>query len=477
MTLIVTMKDMELDNELLPSGKKFDQAESPILSPYKLEVAAHGWQFLNSQGNISLLKTLQKIHEGDVEKTSPMDGNPTPNSLPPELNRFLFSDHASHLLKLEELEQYIAFSKQNITMIDATDTSGKTLYDFIPKESQKEIEDQLIRLSSTTNIKKALRADINSLAPLLWEDHKKIKAQLIPTLNLETKELFLGANASKKTTQDFENFLQEPDSLNIQEVSELVCLEKCRVAMAALTSSPKNKKEKEAEAKMLLGEDYPLLEAQMNHLQDVLQKDWNLANQTHADGQLTQPIIPSSGVELFCPKILSRMKNGPSADQIKTMDECFASVAYRKTDTDSPEFTNNSKVAFLLSSMNVLEQGTRGRSLNRLLTPPEIMGTDITSPNESSTELPDFDAEPNSNENSIPHSDSTTSKLKKLKGGEETLKKGILNVLQGSSKKVLAYGGALSLKHLSGAWKEAGPDMDDFVRKIKTADGDIDHSL
>ena len=455
---------MDLNHELSPTPKKDKGAPTPApFSPQELEVASHGWQVISSQGNLSLLRTLQEIHKSNLEQKQPMDGISPEPSEPSELKRFLLSDHDSHFLKLEELKQYIEDAQRSVSLLDETDHTGARLYDFIPEDAREEIEAQLQRLSNPENIKKSLQTDINSLAPDLWEDHQNIKKALETESARESSALLLGNNPSEKNKERLQALLAEETSQEIQEVSELVCLEKCRVALAALNASPRSLQKKTQEAQMFLGNDFSLLSAQTKHMEALLQKDWETAlNGDWAEG--VQPIInPTQGKALICPEILAKMES-PSEYQIKILEDMYSNMAYRKDKTSSPEKDEDTKIAFLLASMGLLEEGKKARSLQKM----EVIEKNLA------IETPD-----NPEEETLDPLDPLDDlhKLRRVKSREEELKRGLIKTLKGVGHKALAYGATASLHKLKHAWDENDPKVQEFIQHIQKADGQIDHPL
>jgi hypothetical protein len=459
---------MDLEHELSPTPKKDQGPPSPTPRNVKqLEFASHGWQVVSSQGNLSLLRTLQEVHKTNLEKNHPMGGDSPEPPEPPELKRFLLSDHDSHFLKLEELKQYIADAQRSVTLLDETDHSGAKLYDFIPEEAREEIEAQLQRLSSPENIKKSLQTDINSLAPELWEDHKKIKKALTKEHCQESEALLLGKTTSEKNRERLQALLTDEKSQEIQEVCELVCLEKCRVALAALTASPKSLQKKTQEAQTFLGNDFALLSAQTKHMEALLQKDWQTALEGDW-GEGVPPIInPTQGKSLICSEILSKMES-PSEFQIKILEDMYSTMAYslpsRQDKAYPKEQEEDNKIAFLLASMSLLEEGKKARSLQKMETlEQEILLENPDSPEKDEEETLD------------PLDD--LHKLRRVKSREEELKRGLIKTLKGVGHKALAYGATASLHKLKHAWDENDPKVQEYIQHLQKADGQIDHTL
>lgn len=454
---------MDLDHELSPTPKK-DQGPPPLkpINAKQLEVASHGWQVISSQGNLSLLRTLQEIHKSNLE---------TPEGLtdlePPELKRFLLGDHDSHFLKLEGLKQYINDAQQSVALLDETDRSGATLYDFIPEEAREEIEAQLQRLSKPENIKKTLQTDINSLAPSLWEEHKKTKKDLAKEQCQESEALLLGKNTSDKNKERLKDLLADEKSQEIQEICELVCLEKCRVALAALTAPTKSLQKKTQEAQTFLGSDFALLSAQTKHMEALLQKDWETALKEGL-GEGVPPIMnPTQGKDLICPEMLSRM-DSPSENQIKMLEDMYSSMAYslpsRKDKMSPREQEEDNKISFLLASMSLLEEGRKARSLQKIETLEQEMLLETP-------ESPEKEEE----ESLDPLDD--LHKLRRVKSREEELKRGLLKTLKGVGHKALAYGATASLHKLKSAWDETDPKVQEYIQHLQKADGQLDHVL
>jgi hypothetical protein len=449
---------MDLDNELRPTPKKDKgAAKTAELTPQQIEHIAQGWQVLSNQGNLSLLRTLQEMHKEFLEKKTPMDSveqEPLENS---ELKNFLFSDIDSPFLKREDLKKYIEDAQQSVSIIDQTDTSGAKLYDYIPEEQQQEIEAQFERLSDTTNIKEALEKNINSLAPNVWEEHKKMKEELFGANVKESEALLLGPNTSEATREQLKDLLADQASQNIHEISELTCLEKCRVAMAAITANPKNKLKKEQEAEMFLGKDYTLLAAQVKHMENMLEKDWQAAVQGNlAEGK--EPVInPTGGKDLICPEILSKMKS-PSKNQIKILEDMYTNMAFRKKGVYDPENERDTKVSFLLGSMSLLEEGRRSNALEKMESLKQEMLQD--------REIPQEEEEPENTHNQ------NLKKLHRMKGAEEAIKKGFLTGVKGLLSKASPVIMGYTLRKSQAAYKEQHEA--EYLDHLKKAHGTLD---
>ena len=444
---------MELNPEISPLKTK-----SNPLSTSELDLGMYGWMVVNTQGNLSLLRTLKEIHkEGEQNMDLPAQNQP-----PSELKKFLMSDHDSPFLKLETLKSYLESAQQNVSIIDETDSSGKCLYDFIPDEEKQNLQSQLESLSDISNIKETLETNIQALAPEIWEDHKKIKKALRKENQQELESLLLGQEGD---TEKNKNSLKEitQNSQEMQEVSEMICLEKCRVALNAISADTKNREEKEHEAELFLGADYPLIKAQVLHLEKCMERDWETALKCDwAEGISPSIINPTSGVDLLCPEILSKMKE-PSAEQIKALEDFYCNMALKKTEKESVPEKENERIAFLLGSMTVLEESKKAKFMNKILSLEDEINPEL----EKDSTKPDVEKE------------NELARLQRYLEARKKIKSGILQVMLGIKNKgtaaVMGYFMKEAQMLTKGQYGQSGQER--LVKTLKEVNGQIDQVI
>lgn len=341
-----------------------------------LVIASLAGDVVSSQGNIAVLDYMKQLHLESESRRSPMDGPETTDSPISGIEAFFLSDHTSHLSKIASLEDQLEKSQRAVQILDETDFSGKTLYDFVPTEMKDELENQLNSLKERANIRESVESEVGAFCGEIWDDYKRTKSKTEPDRKILRETLLLGPDAPKKEKKDLDAASKTFDE--IETLGELIGLEKARLVMRALNANTKEFPEKAADAEKILGSDFGLICAQVAHMEDTLQKDWE--DPTARDGI----IDPTQGKSLLCTEILNRMeplkdKDGkPTAEknasdeQIKSLEDAYMDAASRKTNSELPRDRTNRKIAFVLAAMQVMELGKRARVGNLLKTVREL---------------------------------------------------------------------------------------------------------
>jgi hypothetical protein len=404
-----------------------------------------------------------------LEKSKPMDG-PSLEENPSELKAFLKSDHSSPFLKRESLKESILAAQQAASFIDETDTSGQSLYDFLPVGEKEILKASLETLNNPEIIKETLETNLNALAPNLWEDHKEIKKELAKTQTTLIETLLLGENATEKEKAAMKDMLKQ--SKGIQETSEMTCLEKCRIAFSALNAPSKAKEEKEQEATQFLGEDYPLLKAQILHMEKCLKKDWEKSCAENSQEGISPSILnPTSGKALICPEILAKMQS-VSEEQIQMLEDAYSNMAFRKEEENNPEEAENERISFMIGAMTLIEQGKKAKYINKI----QGMEKEAPSPTiedlDNQEEEPDHKPEKNAKTNRI--RDSIEAREKAMK----RIKNALLQAMAGTKKMGIALATGHATKEVDrlvhGLYGTRGQET--LVQQVQEAHRGLDHA-
>jgi hypothetical protein len=346
---------MEIPDDGLKRTKKSERRDiRPDEASLLIGEAAAG--IVGSQGALNILNHVQKMLLESDEIRRPSDGAPNPEAEITEIERFIKTDHPSHLLKVAELERFIEIAKQSTKIIDETDASGSALWDFISEDDRDEITRQLEGLKSTAALKDALETEMSSLCSETWSAHKMAKAGSERDRFERLENLLLGPEASLKDKAEMKS--HKTTLLKAEELYEMLGMEKIRLVMTAETATKEDALQKSKDAYEVLGEDFYLIRNQMAHLEKCLEMDWLKC--IPEEGIRT----PLSGKELISPEILNRMRGEPSEEQIKALEEAYQWMAFKRSPGMDGRDKTAEKTAFCLASMQVLELGKKSKYIN-----------------------------------------------------------------------------------------------------------------
>jgi hypothetical protein len=323
-------------------------------------VAETAGGLIGAQGSLNVLNHIKEIFlNEDNNRRSNL-----PNIYPPldtpesELEKFIKADYPSHLLKVAELESFINMSKQGTKIIDETDVSGASLWDYIEPEVQDEILSQLEGLKSTAALKDSLKTELESLVSGTWESHKETKSGTENQRFEHYEAMLLGKDPKIKDKRDLRSI--KDDILKAEEVHEMLTFEKMRMVMATTTCPLEEKPLKESEAFDVMGEEFALIKSQMEHLEKMMETDW--AKCIPEDGI----IDPAKGESLICPEMATRLEGNASQEQIKALEEAYVTMAGKRFPGTNGRDKLAEKTAFCLASMQFLELGKKAKFMNAM---------------------------------------------------------------------------------------------------------------
>jgi hypothetical protein len=346
---------MDMPDHEMKRTKKSDKRDlRPDEASLIIGEAAAG--IIGSQGALNILTHVQKMFLDADEVRRPADGAPNPDAEITEIERFIKADHPSHLLKVAELERFIEIAKQSTKIIDETDTSDTSFWDFISEDDREEITRQLEGLKSTAALKDALESEMSSLCSETWELHKNSKVDSEKERYERLENLLIGPDAPTREKAELKSL--KGTLLKTEELYEMLGMEKIRLTMSASLAPKEERPQKEKEAYEVMGEDFYLIKNQMDHLTKCLESDWLKC--IPEEGIRT----PLSGKELLCPEILSRMEGEPSEAQIKAIEDAYQWMAFKRTTTDTSRDKTAEKTAFCLGAMQLLEMGKKSKYIN-----------------------------------------------------------------------------------------------------------------
>lgn len=356
-------------------------------------IASLAGELVASQGQISALSYMRARHLESEERRSPMSGpkkSEKSTATPEGIEAFLISDHASHLSRIVGLEDQLAKSRRSVEIIDETDFSGRSLYDFIPEDVKTDLHNQLTSLKTRASIQTSVEGELGAFCGEIWDDYRSGKEKTTKERKKLTEVLLLGPDASPKDRKDLQHCSKELGE--VETMGELVGLEKVRLVVRALTAGPKDYDEKAADAERILGPEFSLIKAQVAHMEATLEMDWSKA----ADGEVI--LNPTGGKDLVCDAVKSKMERIPDKDgnptedrkigddQVKTLESAYIDAAARKEDSEGPRDRSNRKISFILAATEMLEIGKKARMANILKTVRELDNPEFEIGDESSPE-------------------------------------------------------------------------------------------
>ena len=366
-------------------GTRLPIAEGDII------VSSMAGELLTSQGSVSALAFMRERHlESEGKRVPGSETGPDGTKIMRGRNEtgqsgieaFLSSDHKSHLSRVVELEEQIAKTQRAVEIIDETDFSGRTLYDFIPDEVKADLNNQLVSLKDRASIKTSVEGEISSICGDLWEDYRTGKDKSKKENQKLTETLLLGPNPSPEERKDLKSCSKEVEE--VEQLGELIGLEKVRLMVRALTATTKDYNTKAAEAEKILGPEFQLIKEQVTHMEQSLEMDWARAEET---GKAI--INQTEGQDLVADSIKARMepvldKNGNptnerkfSKEQLAVLDSAYENATARKTDSESPRDRLNRKITFVLAAAEMVELGKRAKMANLLKTVRELDNPEI----------------------------------------------------------------------------------------------------
>ena len=291
----------------------------------------------------------------------------------------------SHLVKTETLRKEVERSKRSLKFIDETAPDG-ALYDYIPTELKKEIEEQLESMSNLETIQKVLEDEISTNCGDLWSEYKAVRTQTADT-NYKTAEILLlgpepeeqegvDHTLDKDNRKDLQKVRKQIDQL--QTIGDLMALEKASIAIQALTASPKDYPTKKMEAEQILGAEFGMIEAQVRHMEDMMEKDLANCNQELGPmGNQTQ------GMDLISEDMRRRIvpfKEGDeptlTQEQLDILNKTYEQEILAADPNESRETKMNRKVNFALAACEVIAIGKENLLANALKQIREIPAMD-----------------------------------------------------------------------------------------------------
>lgn len=307
---------------------------------------------VGTQGTLNILRHVQKTFLENDGKRRPK-GISNEDAPITEIEKFVKTDHPSHLLKVAELEKFIEIAKQSTKIIDETDISGATIWDYISEDDKEEISRQLEGLKSTAALKDSLEAEMSSICYETWESHKDAKSGSEKERYERLENLLLGPEPSTKEQAELR--VVKSDILKTEELYEMLGMEKIRLVMSAATAKDADKLEKEKQAYEVMGDEYYLIRNQMEHMEKCLTMDWLKC--IPDEGIRT----PMNGKALLSPELSTRMDGEASEEQISALEENYEWMAYNRKENVSSRDILAEKTAFCLAAMQVVEMGKKAK--------------------------------------------------------------------------------------------------------------------
>lgn len=314
-------------------------------------------EVIYSKSETEIYSYLLDEHLRFEELRQPMDGPEA--DIPSEIETFFLNRAESNLWKIEKLRKEFEKSQRPIQYIDETDLKTTSLYDYIPKDIQKEIKNQLSMMYDPKNLRESLENEIASACPTLWTSWKVSKKN--PNIEEVDKEN-LSILIFGKQDEETERILKENKThiTKGEELAEVLAMERARMCLSALSSKGTEQLSRTHEAKTILGEDYQLIKKQVDHLNALLEEDWKKSG----GGPIEHP---TTGKELICPEIIKAMNDNPCQQQIDILEKAYTFMAKRKLEgTDDKKTKENRDIAFVLASMAMLSIGKKAKAVNTL---------------------------------------------------------------------------------------------------------------
>lgn len=305
-------------------------------------------KLVSTQAQIDLLNHLQAEHLKQQELTRSLSRNPNQSAPLSQLEAFLDSSHISPLVNLSTYEKVLKITKIPIELLDPSDTSGQTLWDYVPKNLQEELKAHLETAKTQEAIQQSLKSQVERYSPKLWDDYlQKEAATQHETLTLLRQQL-LGIN-DPEADQEF-----LPELPRTKHTEALLCLEKTRILVGALTAdSEQTRKEAEAVALQVLGpDDFSLYKDQVTHLQNLLD-----SRRTHPNAPLEDPAD-----QLLSNSFKTIFPNGLSKGQISTLQTTFQQLSQNPPqDIDD---VKNQTISCIIATLSVHQQGLKASICN-----------------------------------------------------------------------------------------------------------------
>lgn len=354
------MENIEIENPKIEKPKKGSTRD---LRPDQasIVVAQTAGQLIGAQGSLNILNHLKQvfIEEDNNRRSNLPQVHPPLDTPESELEKFVKADYPSHLLKVAELENYIKLSKQSTKIIDETDITGAALWDFIDPEVQEEVQSQLEGLKSTAALKESLSTELQGLMSNTWQTHRETKPGTESERFQQYEAMFLGKEPRIKEKRDLGTLKDE--ILSVEEIHEMLTLEKLRLIMSSLTCKPEEKTNKEKEGFEVMGEEFSLVRSQIDHLEKMLEVDWlkSVPEEGISD--------PTKGESLICPELLARMKGKPSKEQMDSLNQAYSLMADKRFEGTNSRDKLAEKTAFCIASMEFLEIGKKAKFMNSMM--------------------------------------------------------------------------------------------------------------
>jgi hypothetical protein len=356
-------------------------------------IASLAGEAVAAQGSVSVLSFMRARHEESERVRNPGRGEPSEEAALSGIEEFLTNDHKSHLSRIVELEQQIEKSRRAVEIIDETDFSGRTLYDFIPDEVKAELDNRLVSLKDRASIRTSVEGELSSLCGDLWHDYRSGREKTAPENEKLRETLLLGPTPTAEEQKDLKGSTKILDE--VETMAELIGLEKVRLVVRALTAGTKDYDTKAADAEKILGPEFGLIKEQVAHMEASLEMDYSKGFK--GEGETVIP-NPTQGNDLFCKGILDRMeptldKDGKptrerkiSPEQLDVLDSAYLDAIARKKDGETPRDRVNRKIGFILAATEMLEIGKRARAANLLKTVRELENPEISLGEETTPE-------------------------------------------------------------------------------------------
>lgn len=341
-----------------PERDRDRKKENPIPSDRELYIAGLTGELIVAHGQTSVLQSMRESHEM-WEKTEQLnrDGRKEPS----KIEQFLTNDNPSHLTKIANLEAQIAKSRRTVEILDETDFSGKSLYDFVPKEIQEELKEQLEGLKDWESIKETIEGEIGAACGEVWDDYKTKKGETKKARKDLLESLLLGNNPPEGEKKGLQSSWKQ--ITEVEGLGELIGLERTRLVVRALNATPRDYPEKAADAEKILGKEFGWIAEQVAHMENCLDKD-SIEN--------TDGINLTEGVDLLCPALAEKMEKNEDGtpriapEQLLALEEAYLNASAHKGDGETPQDRTSRKISFVLAASEILERGKQATLANTL---------------------------------------------------------------------------------------------------------------
>jgi hypothetical protein len=336
-------------NPIAPTQSSLDLDPSPeIQAQNQKQLIDITHRLVSAQSHIDLINHLQSEHLKQQEITRSLSQNPNQSAPLSEIESFLDSSHLSPLVNLSTYQKVLEITKIPIQLLDPSDTSDETLWNYVPTNLQEELLSHLHTAKTQESILQSLQSQVERHAPKLWEEYL-LKEQATQTETLtQLRQLIFGINDPE---QD-QSFLTEIPQIKHNEA--LLCLEKTRVLVAALTAEgDQNRKETEATAIQILGpEAFALYKDQTSHLQKLLE-----SRNKHPNTPLEDPenqLLSNSFKTIF--------PAGLSKPQLATLQAAFQTLSQ----TPPQDFADvkSQTISCILATLSLHQQGLKATICN-----------------------------------------------------------------------------------------------------------------